>query len=416
MTNPGQLVNGLSVTVPASTYLMQIAYSDPSPYVAQARAEAIARSYVTYRTPRPALGGLGGITPSSAQVNPSATLITAASLPSSPASPSYALDLAVALVLGLALSIGTAAIRDHFDDHLRGPADLEARAGAPVMALIPAFRSSDRAPASRLVLVRWPDSVVAEAYRSLRVRVVRAAGTRRAKTLLVTSPAWEDKGAAAANLAVALAQSGRTTVLICADIRWGRAHEIFGLDSGGGLTDVLTARAGAASALQPTEIPGLRILPPGQASPDPAALQGPAWRAAVAELRRLADFVVVEAPPLLTASDIWPLADLADMILVLADDRASARAQVTAAARELENARGKLIGWMLAGVGRRRLIRAPRLALPPAPAPVNRDPGRVTWTEPDIALATSSPGSQTEINQTHVAMAGQRRDLTESDE
>ena len=70
-------------------------------------------------------------------------------------------------------------------------------------------------------MARNPDSVIAEAYRGLRTRVIAAAAERSARTLLITSPAWEHKSTVAANLAAALAQSGRRTVLVCADFRWG---------------------------------------------------------------------------------------------------------------------------------------------------------------------------------------------------
>ena len=94
---------------------------------------------------------------------------------------------------------------------MRGSLDLEARAAAPVLAVIPAFPAQ---PYDRLVMVTSPDSVVAEAYRGLRTRLVRAATSRNAKTLVVTSPAWEDKSTVAANLATVLAQSGQSVVLL----------------------------------------------------------------------------------------------------------------------------------------------------------------------------------------------------------
>ena len=139
-------------------------------------------------------------------------------LPATPSNPKYAIDLAAALLVGLILAIATAALRDHLDDRVRGPLDLEDQAGAPVLALIPAFR-----PATRLVTEANPGSVPAEAYRGLRTRLIRAAASRRARVVLVTSPGRENKSAVAANLAVAIARSGRSTTLVCADSRWGHA-------------------------------------------------------------------------------------------------------------------------------------------------------------------------------------------------
>src|SRR5262249_8822796 len=155
--------------------------------------------------------------------------------------------------------------------------------GAAVLALIPSFRSGRQRPADRLVMVRAAGSVVAEAYRVLRTRVIQAAGSREAKALLVTSPAWEDKGAVAVNLAVTLAQSGRTTALICADTRWGSTHEAFGLPKAPGLSQVLSGQVSLLGALSATVVPRLRLLPPGEVPPDPAGLlQSPALGAIAA--------------------------------------------------------------------------------------------------------------------------------------
>ena len=73
-------------------------------------------------------------------------------------------------------------------------------------------------------------------------------------------------------MAAALALSGRHVILVCADLRWGRTHELFGLSNEVGLTTVLCGDASLASALQDTEVRGLQLLAAGPAIPDPAAL------------------------------------------------------------------------------------------------------------------------------------------------
>jgi succinoglycan biosynthesis transport protein ExoP len=387
------LLSGLSVSVPPNTYLLQISYSSPDPATAQQRAQAIANAYVAYRSGSSGSGNTAspgsvpgaGTTPSAgsgpgSSTSPSATVVTPASLPASPSSPDYLLDIGVALLIGACIGIGTAGLRDHLDDRVRGSLDLEAQAGAPVLALIPAPEPADDGargpgdPATSLAMVSSPESVTAEAYRGLRTRLVQAAAAQGAGMLLITSPGWEDRGAVAANLAAALAQSGRSTILVCADLRWGGAHHFFGPGSDGGgdgaesaegLAGLLDWRARLPSALLTTSIPGLRLLPPGPPPPDPAAaLQRPALRAVLGEIRNLADFAVIESPPLLASADTGPLAELTDMVLLVADTRQTSRAQVRAAARELEQAGGSLTGCVLVigeGSGRPRIV--PRHAL-----------------------------------------------------
>jgi polysaccharide biosynthesis transport protein len=350
------LASGLSTKVPGTTSLLQIRYADPNPRVAQQRAQAIARAYVSYRSvPKAAARSSKPAAPAPVSTAPSAALITAASLPTSPASPNIKIDLAVALIAGLALGAGSAGLRDYLDDRLRGALDLEAQAAAPVLAVIPAFRTWGSNPAGRLVMLTHPDSIIAEAYRGLRTRLVQAATPRNAKTVLVTSPGSEDKSTVAANLAAALAQSGRNVVLICADLRWGRAHELLGTRGGEGLAGFLAGRTSLADAFAATALPGLRVLPPGALPADPdALLQRPAMRTAVSRARRHADVVVIEAPPMLASPDAGSLAETAEMAIVVADARRSTRTQLHVAMREGEQVRGIVVGCVLDNAGRRR--------------------------------------------------------------
>lgn len=391
------LSNGLSVTAKGASFVLHITYSDADPHVAQQRAQAIAQAYTSFRS---STAGPNGAAPNMAPV---ATLITPASLPTSPYSPKYLLDLGVALLVGLALAIVTAWGRDHLDDRPRGPLDLERQAGADVLGMIPAYEPGGPEPVRRLVMVASPASLVAEAYRSLRTRVLLNLAGRDSGTILVTSPAWEDRGTVAANLAAALAQSGRSTILVCADLHRGSAHRIAGRgNDAGGLTGLLEGRTDVASALHATSVNGLRLLPPGKLPLDTAALlQRPAVDTVLNDLHSQAGVVVIEAPPLLVSPDALPLAAAAEMILLVADAWSSTRAQVRAAARELVQERARLAGCVLVGVGRRRWERPafPGRFVPAAHAAGDR-PGRTPVRSNTTRTARpdpppSGPGSET---------------------
>jgi len=197
-------------------------------------------------------------------------------------------------------------------------------------------------------------------------------------TLLVTSPTGEARTTVAANLAVALATSGRSVVLVCADPARSRAHEYFGLGDGEGLAGVVDGRATLAAELRPTPVPGLSVLPAG---PDAGTvLDRPTLPRVLAELRTRADFVIVDGPPALAGADAAGLAEHVDMILVVADARRTTRHQVDAVRHELDHAQAKLVGAVLDNVGRR--IRLPG-SRPPASAPTPRpDPGSVPTPRP----------------------------------
>jgi polysaccharide biosynthesis transport protein len=374
---PGALGQGLSVKEIGTSFVLQISYSSAHASLAQQRAQAVAQAYTSFRSP-PA---------GTKSSTPVATLITPASLPASPYSPSYPLDIGVAFIAGLALALATAWGRDHADDRLRGAPDLEHQSDADVLALIPAFRPRGRKPGGRLAMELSPRSMAAEGYRDLRTQVLLAVAARHSWTLLVSSPAAEDRGTVAANLAAALAQSGRNTLLVCADMRWGSSHLVAGTgDAGPGLSALLERRTDLASALQPSKVPGLQLLPPGALPPDPAALlQRPAFFTVLKEIYEQADVVIIEAPPLIRPES-RVLAETADLILLVADARGSTRAQVRTS-RHLEHKRAKLAGYVLVNVGRRRRLRPGR----PDPTPPGQAPD--TWPGPAPASEASSPSA-----------------------
>ena len=363
-----KLQSGLSITVPVDSDLLVIAYTDRNPQVAQSAAEAIAEAYVAYRTT--ALGPAAPKTGSSSTASLQVAVVTDATLPTSPDGPNPLLTIGVALILGLSLGIGLALILDWLDDRLRGAADLQAQAKTALLARIPAFDRKKHGMKDGLIIVEHPDSPIASAYVDLRTRVLQAATLRRARTLLVTSPGSEDKSTVAANLAAAMALSGRRVVLVCADLREGNAHLLFGLKDGLGVTSVVFGDAELADALSTTGVHGLEVLAAGPPSPDPSSvLQSRAFKDMLQMLRAGADMVVIEAPPVLARADAAAMAEEVDMLLLVADARITSRADVRAAVEELGRVRGRMVGCVLDNVGR-----TARLGEPSRQASTSADP------------------------------------------
>jgi polysaccharide biosynthesis transport protein len=352
--SPHQLANGLSVSVPVDADILQIKYSATHPGQALLRAQSLANAYVTYTTSQ-------ATTKSNA---PGAKIITDATMPLSPASPRPLIDLGVALIIGLALGVGVALVRDRLDDRVRDRRDFEARVGAPLLAVVPAYRQTSAGRGASLVTLRSPASAAAKAYRDLRTRSLVLAAQRGKKVLLVTGPAGGRHAAAAANLAVAIGAAGQRAILVDGDLQSGRLHELFGMESQSGLGDVVKGTVGLWEAVRQTSAPGLQFLPAGPSLSDPGAvLQRAAFRSVLGQLAAAADIVVIVGPAVLGGAEAGVFAELADMILVVADAKRSTRAQVGAAMHELDHVRPKLIGCVFVNVGVAR--RLPGGAEPP---------------------------------------------------
>lgn len=153
---------------------------------------------------------------------------------------------------------------------------------------------------SELVVATTPFEAPAEFFRDIRSSLLSVlsddSGTR---ALALCSPDTGDgKSFFAANLAVAFSQLGRRTLLLDADMRTPRQHELFRLeDVGPGLSSVLAGRA-ETNVIRPIDaLPSLYLLPVGVVPPNPLELiQGPAFDLLLAELLTKFDFVVVDTP------------------------------------------------------------------------------------------------------------------------
>lgn len=346
---PGAAAKGLSVGVPVDANVLDFRYSSDRPADARRRVTAFADSYVRYRAQGAAApaaktataGGGNKATPV-----PSGTVrgevITASPPPVSSVKPNYVLNIGFALVVGLILGIGSAALRDRLDDRIRGPEDLAARSRALLLGAIPRTGRRRRAAESSsahpgLVTIRDTDAATVDAYRRIRGRLLRLTTKRDAKIVAVTSAgSVEGKTTVAANLAAVLAESGGRVVMVDADLRHPSAHELFGLDNGIGLSDVLLNRAAVPEALRDTYLPGLRLLSTGPATDACGDLfAGPRFHETLATLTTDADFIVIDSTPVLASADAIEQIDRADVAVLVASARRSSRRRVSEASAEL---------------------------------------------------------------------------------
>lgn len=351
---PGDMVEGLVVSVAADANVLTFAYTDADPQTAQLRADALARAYVAYRNAGEVEEAKDDAKEKDKKVTATtstqhATLVTPAGLPGTPVERPIWIDLGLGVAIGLVLGLGTALIRDRLSDRLRGRDDFARVLGGTVLATVPRERRwRDRADV-RPVLLRSPRSPVAESFRYLRSRlqpVLPGGGT----TILVTSAAErEGRTTTAANLATALAFAGRTVILLDADLRSPRVHTVFGVTDGPGLADVLADRAAVSDVLRDTPVPRLRLLTAGRAAADAGdLLDSVSLRRIARTLRSRCDVVVIDSAPVLSVSDPIVLAAVSDHILLVGDQRRSTRAAVSRALAELgETVEGSVSGVLL---------------------------------------------------------------------
>jgi capsular exopolysaccharide synthesis family protein len=195
-------------------------------------------------------------------------------------------------------------------------------AGATLDAAGPAraggFVTFDISPARvepHLIAVSQPRSAYTEQYRSLRTKILEAGERMQMRAIVVTSAGiGEGKTLTALNLAWLLAQTeGVRALLIDSDLRRPCATEYLGIESQMGLSEVLGGQLRLEDAIVRLEPSGLHLLPGGRPRDDVAELlSGPSYARLLSEVRRMFDYIIIDAPPLGIFTDANVLMSRAD--------------------------------------------------------------------------------------------------------
>lgn len=205
-------------------------------------------------------------------------------------------------------------------------------------------------PEQVLITLREPASAATEAYRTLRTNILFSSLDKPIHTLLLTSAEQtSDKSLTAANLAVTMAQAEQRVLLVDCDLRQPTLHTIFGLSNEQGLTSAILDQE-APLAIQPTEVPGLSLLPSGPLPPRPADLLGSRrMEGLLNRLRQIADIVIFDTPPVQPFTDALVLATRVDGVLLVIQAGRSRRDRVREARQKLEKVKANLLGVVLSG-------------------------------------------------------------------
>jgi capsular exopolysaccharide synthesis family protein len=347
---PRELLTKVSAVPLANTSIVSITAKGSTPESAQAIANAFAEQTVSLRTQRvheiedktitllrveveheskerSGAGGaesvasrLAGLEALRAQPDPTLSVAALADRPTAQSSPRKALSLVAGLFAGLILGLAAAFILQNLDPRLRREEQLRELFRLPILTRVP------REPAAREAGPLLPTKLstpTAEAYRTLRATLFSAEPTgEHGQSVLVTgSSPSEGKSSTALNLAHALAQTGRQVILIEADLRRPSLARALRTNQHFGLLSVLSGQVPLSDAL--TTAPGypenLRMLlveRPEAAAADRLAL--PIAQEMLHEARSLADYVVIDSPPLSQIVDALPLAQAVDEVLIVA--------------------------------------------------------------------------------------------------
>jgi succinoglycan biosynthesis transport protein ExoP len=284
-----------------------------------------------------------------------AKILSAASPPNAPSYPKVMLLTVIAFAGSLVIGVLLVFVieRWHSDFGFRSADEIQAALGVRALALVPDLsRRETQGIAAEDYILEKPHSAYAEALQRIRTGLFLIDGEQPPKTVLITSSVpLEGKSAIAASLARQSARSGLKVILIDADLRRPRLHEVIGLPNQNGLSEVLTGRANPESAIKRDEKSGLDFLPAGVGVISPPDLfRSSTMKILLEETAAYYDLVIIDSPPIAAVSDCFTLSGLVDKTIYVIRWEQTPRNVALAGIRQMIDAGADLAGIVVARV------------------------------------------------------------------
>ncbi|ANB03197.1 polysaccharide biosynthesis tyrosine autokinase [Ectothiorhodospira sp. BSL-9] len=242
-----------------------------------------------------------------------ARIIDSAVVSGSPVAPSQNRIILISGILGLMAGLGLVFLIRVLRVVVEDPETIEKQLGLPVYATVPHSKAEETLSrqlrrgrlSSELLATTHPDDDAVESLRSLRTTIHFALLDAARGSLLITGPSQQvGKSFISKNLGVVLAQSGKTVVLVDADLRKGHLHREFALAREPGVTEYIAGTSELTRIIRHTPQEGLQVITTGQIPPNPSELlMHERFSSLLDSLTDRFDIVIVDAPPILAVSD-----------------------------------------------------------------------------------------------------------------
>lgn len=289
-----------------------------------------------------------------------ARIITRAIAPEKPDNKMKMIVRGLSALLGALLGTSAIAYLEIKDKSLKTVKEIEKIFGYTLLGAIPAaakqqkLRTRDHAPAFTTLEVSvrdTPQSVTSEMSRSIQANLRFLGAEKPLKVITVTSAiANEGKSKVATNLAAAIAGLGQKVLLIDADMRVPYQHQFWKLPLKKGLSDLLAGKS-KLQQVSWTVMDNLDILTAGAKPPNPlSSLESQQMKRLIEEVSELYDFVIIDTPPILVASDALTVGRCSDGILMVSRPGVIDKNSASAAQEKLKMSHANILGLIVNGV------------------------------------------------------------------
>jgi polysaccharide biosynthesis transport protein len=273
-------------------------------------------------------------------------ILDVAEVPGGPVLPRTQMNLAIALFGGCFFAVVLVFGMDVVNPRIVEPSDVTSRLGVPLLGVAPRIAAVDRKGAL-LPTLPFPFQ---EAIRNVRTQLFlspHAAGVARSFAVTSANPS-EGKTIVASNLAVSMALSGRRVLLVDADLRRPRLHDVFNISRTPGLADVITGECRPSEGLSETTIKGLFVLPAGAGVATPAdLLDSERLDQLFQSFKQIFDVVILDCPPVMAVSDASIVANAAAAVVVVVAAGSTSTEVAQAALERLTSVKARIVGVVL---------------------------------------------------------------------
>ncbi|KMQ52224.1 capsular exopolysaccharide family protein [Chitinispirillum alkaliphilum] len=272
------------------------------------------------------------------------------------------------ILLGLGLGISLAFLAEYNDTTIKTNEDVEKYLRLSVLGTIPHIvcnkkkdievRRFSSKKKDKLTVNQYPrqvftftgdDSVITEAYRSLRTNLSFVSPDNPVQTVLLTSAGpGEGKSLTVSNLAMAYAQMGKKILLVDADLRRPVQHHIFGMKREPGFSELFIDNPDYEKIIRPTGRENLYLISAGIFTPNPAELVGSQKMVQIIDdLKARFDMIFFDTPPIIAVTDAALLGTKVDGLLMVIKSHHTDRDIAYRAMNSLKNIGVKIYGTVL---------------------------------------------------------------------
>ena len=266
-----------------------------------------------------------------------------------PVRPKKRKNILLAVIVGLFGGVGFAFFMEALDNTVKGDEDVRRLVDWPFLGYIPMVRKKKEESIDKIVYEK-PKSALSETYRTIRTGLLFSSTVENpVKCVLLTSPGeQEGKSTTASNLSIVMAQNNKKVLLVDADMRKPRLHQVFGVNVDKGLSTYLSGQSSFEEIVCPTDIENLSVIPSGPHPPNPSELLAShKMEQFFAYAKAHFDYIFVDMPPTMVVTDAVILSKVVDGTIIVLESGRTSRKVVSMVGHTLRSAKSRVIGYII---------------------------------------------------------------------